>query len=215
MEIIDISVPITAYLPVYEGDPAPKINRVADLEHGDPYTLSRIDFGAHTGTHVDAPLHFIRGGATVDQLDLDVLMGPASVVDLSLAGDKLHAADLESVTPTPIPERILLKTGNSSHWKNKEFYKRFVALAPDGANWLVEHGVRLVGIDYLSIEPFGSISFDVHHLLLAAGVVIVEGLDLSAVSEGQYHLVCLPLRIQGAEGAPARAVLLRSDAGLA
>ncbi len=209
MAIFDISVPITNALPVYAGDPGVEITRTADMEAGAGYNLSRLNFGAHTGTHVDAPRHFIRDGETVEQLDLDLLIGPARVVDMTHVDYTISARDLERANLPAGTERVLFKTRNSALWEKPGFQQDFVALATDGAQWLVDHGVRLVGIDYLSAEAFGSPDFQVHQLLLGAKVIIVEGLNLAGIEAGAYQLICLPLKLQGAEGAPARAILTR------
>jgi arylformamidase len=192
--IIDISLPIGPETPVWPGDPPVLVEPVARIEAGDPADVSRLVLGTHTGTHVDPPAHFLPGAATVDALSLDVLVGPAIVADLS-AGP-IDRAALESLALSGGSIRLLLKTGGDAG-----------ALTPDGARWLVERGVRLVGADTLSIEP-GSEDYPVHRILLGADIVIVEGLDLAAVAPGSYQLVCLPLRIVGGDGAPARAVLI-------
>lgn len=194
---------------MYAGDPAVKLVRTVDVERGDAYTVSWLEMGAHTGTHVDAPAHFVRGGKTVEQLNLGVLMGPARVVEMLGVDREITRRDLASASIPTGTERILFRTKNSSLWSLRGFQKVYAGLAADGADWLVERGVRLVGIDYLSVEPFGSTDYAAHHILLDAGVVIVEGVNLDGVAEGVYELICLPLRIAGAEGAPARAVLIR------
>ncbi|HEV3363305.1 MAG TPA: cyclase family protein [Acidimicrobiia bacterium] len=194
--IIDISLPLGPDTPVWPGDPPVLVEAVARIEDGDPADVSRLALGTHTGTHVDPPAHFLPGAATVDHLPLEVLVGPAVVLDCS-AGP-IDGAALEA---RPLPDgstRVLLKTGGDAG-----------ALTPDGARWLVERGVRLVGADTLSIEPETG-DYPVHRLLLGAGVVIVEGLDLAAVAAGAYQFVCLPLRIVDGDGAPARAVLITS-----
>jgi arylformamidase len=194
--IIDISRPIGPDTPVWPGDPPVVVEPVARLEAGDPADVSRLTLGTHTGTHVDPPAHFVPGGATVDALALDVLVGPAVVADVNAAGPVDRAA-LESLSLPEGTTRLLLKTGADSG-----------ALTADGAQWLVDRGVSLVGADTLSIEPETE-DYPVHRTLLGAGVVIVEGLDLRAVTPGPYQLVCLPLRIAGGDGAPARAVLIQ------
>lgn len=209
MTILDISVPISGSMPIFKGDPMVNIARTADMSRGDPYTLTRIDLGVHTGTHVDAPLHFVRDGAAIEQLDLNALIGPAYVVDLSRVDGEITARDLDATHLPGGAERILFKTKNSALWEKPGFQEDFVALAADGARWLVERQVRLVGIDYLSVEVYGSTDFAAHHILLDAGVIILEGVQLKDIAPGVYELLCLPLKIQGAEGAPARAVLIQ------
>lgn len=194
--IIDISLPIGPDTPVWPGDPPVVVESVARVEDGDPADVSRLALGTHTGTHVDPPAHFLPGGTTVDNLSLDVLVGPAVVVDCP--AEPIDRGALESLAVPDGSTRLLLKTGGDAG-----------ALTPDGARWLVERGVRLVGADTLSIEP-ATDGYPVHRILLGAGVVIVEGLDLTAAGPGDYQLVCLPLRIAGGDGAPARAVLIRS-----
>ena len=207
MTIYDISVPIRSGMPIYEGDPPVKIEPASSLSNGDSANVSFLHFGAHTGTHVDAPAHFIAGAAKIDSLSLDILIGPARVVRVpddikEIDSDFLESCDLDRV------ERVLFHTRNSNLW-NEDFRKDFTHLLPEAAELLVSHGVRLVGTDYLSIEKFHSGHHRTHLALLSNGVVIVEGLNLSNVPVGDYELICLPLKIaEGAgDGAPARAVL--------
>lgn len=206
--IYDISLTIGPDLPVWPGDPPVQLSQPSHLDRGDEYTLTRLDISAHTGTHLDAPAHFIPRGATVEALDLAVLIGPCRVVEMTAAGH-VTAAALEALAIPPGTVRLLLKTANSRLWAESgaAFRPDFVAVAADGAQWLVDHGVKLVGVDYLSVAPFDD-SVATHRLLLGAGVIVVEGLNLSAVAPGEYQLICLPLKIAGSDGAPARAVLL-------
>jgi arylformamidase len=208
MHIYDISVPISESLPLWPGDPLLRIPQPSHLGKGDGVTLTRLDMGAHTGTHVDAPSHFFPGGATMDEVDLDLLVGQALVVHVPDA-DALSAAVFEELSIPSGSERILFRTRNSDLWARgeRDFQEDFVAISEDGARWLVEHGVRLVGVDYLSVGAFSD-PVGTHEILLGAGVLAVEGLDLSGVEAGTYQLVCLPLRIQGSEAAPARAILI-------
>jgi arylformamidase len=208
MAIYDISLPISESLAVWPGDPGIRITQPSHLDRGDAATVTRLDMGAHTGTHVDAPAHFIPGGSGVDALDLDVLVGPARVVH-ALEGDVLSTEVLGGLQIPSGTERVLFRTRNSERWARgaREFAEDFVAITEGGARWLVERGVRLVGIDYLSVGPF-SAPAPTHRVLLRAGVILLEGLNLSGVAAGVYQLVCLPLRILGAEGAPARAILM-------
>lgn len=208
MAIYDISLPIGPSLPVWPGDPPVRLSQPAHLDRGDEYTLTRLDISAHTGTHLDAPAHFIPRGATVEALDLEVLMGPCRVVEVTEPGH-VTAAVLDALVIPRGVARLLLKTTNSRLWAEggAAFREDFVAVTADGAQWLVDHGIRLVGVDYLSVAPFDD-GAAIHRLLLGAGVVVVEGLDLRAVAPGDYQLICLPLKIVGSEGAPARAVLL-------
>jgi arylformamidase len=206
--IHDISLSISESLIVWPGDPGVKITQTSRLDKGDLMTVSRLDMGAHTGTHVDAPCHFFPGGSSVDTLDLNVLVGPALVVH-ALEADALSADVLERLAIPPGTERVLFRTRNSDRWSRSEpeFDENFVAITEDGAHWLVERGVRLVGIDDLSVGPFDG-PMATHLILLRAGVIAVEGLNLSGIAPGLYQLVCLPLKIAGSDGAPARAILI-------
>ncbi|MHB8060971.1 MAG: cyclase family protein [Gaiellaceae bacterium] len=205
MEIFDISVPIRDGMLHYAGNPPVHVTRVSSLEAGDPANVSELDLGAHTGTHVDAPDHFLVGGAGAESLPLEALIGPAEVVD---AGAATVALDLLTLRNLELPprgsERILFKTRNSQLWSRDEFTRDFVRLDGEAAAFLVERGAKLLGIDYLSIGDA-----DAHRVLLSAGVVCVEGLDLRGIEPGSYELVCLPLKLVGSDGAPARAVLIR------
>jgi arylformamidase len=208
MPIYDITLPISESLVVWPGDPAVSITHARHLDRGDNATVSRLDLGAHTGTHVDAPAHFIQGGSGIDALSLDVLVGPALVVEAREA--EALTADVLAELAIPLgAERVLFRTRNSEFWAQDEgeFHEDFVAIPEDGARWLIERAVRLVGVDYLSVAPFRA-SRPTHRMLLGAGVVLVEGLDLSKVRPGTYKLVCLPLKIVGGDGSPARAILI-------
>lgn len=205
MSWIDVSVPLRTGMVVFDGDPAVAIERVTDIGRGDIANVSRMELGSHTGTHVDAPVHFIDGAAGADALPLDALIGPAVVVDARGAPGDIDAAALAALEMPPA-ERLLLRTRNQGLWERDAFAHEFVGVAEDAARELVAMGVRLLGIDYLSIAPFGDPA-PTHRALLEAGVVVVEGLDLRGAPPGRYDLVCLPLRIEGGDGAPARAVL--------
>jgi arylformamidase len=208
MPIYDISLPISESLVVWRGDPPVRITQPAHLDRGDPYTASRLDMGAHTGTHVDAPAHFIANGQTVDALDLEVLLGPAWVVHAPEA-NVLTAQVLDELQIPSGASRVLFRTRNSTRWAQAGagFVEDYVGLSRDGAQWLVERSVRLVGLDYLSVAIYAD-TVAVHQILLAAGVILVESLDLSRVGPGAYQLVCLPIRISAGEAAPARAILI-------
>ena len=207
MNLFDITVPIRAGMPVYQGDPGVKIDSWSAFAKGDSSNVSILNFGAHTGTHVDAPAHFIEGARRIDALSLEVLIGPARVIRV---GDEVSEIDAEFVRSCDLQtvERVLFRTRNSGFW-NEGFRKDYTHLLPEAAQILVDQGVKLVGTDYLSIEKFQSGHHKTHLTLLSHSVVIVEGLNLSAVAEGDYELICLPLKIgDGAgDGAPARAVL--------
>jgi arylformamidase len=198
----DISVPIHTGMHVYDGNPGFRLELVSSIAAGAHANVSRLDLGVHNGTHVDAPLHFIDGGAGTESLELETLIGPASVVDATDASGDLDAEALGSVAFPSDLRRILFKTSNSQLWSRGSFTRDFVRLTGSGARFLIERGVRLVGIDYLSIGDA-----EAHQELLAARVIALEGLDLREVEPGKYELICLPLRLEGSDGAPARAIL--------
>lgn len=204
-KLIDVSVPLSPAVPTFPGDPRFHMEFTHRIADGQPYNVARITMGAHSGTHVDAPYHFLADGGTVDQLPLEILMGKARVVEIS-SREKIERADLEALDLRD-DLRILLKTRMSGQLRVSAFQEDFVYLTPDAAQYLVQAGIKLVGIDYLSVEKFGSQDFAAHHALLGAGVVIIEGLDLSQAEPGEYDMACLPLRIAGADGSPARVVL--------
>jgi arylformamidase len=206
--IYDISVPIRSGGLVYPGNPEIEITLQQAVAKGAGANVSFIRFGSHTGTHADAARHFFDDGQTVDAIPLERLIGPALLLsfpdDLGAVGAAdLQKHDLKGHT------RVLLRTRNSALLSQKEFVRDYTYLAPDGAQYLVDNGVELVGIDYLSIEQFHSGHHKTHRTLLERSVVILEGLDLSVPAPGEYHLICLPLRIEGGDGAPARAVLIK------
>lgn len=207
---IDISVDVGPDLIVWPGDPSIDVRPVSRISRGDSANVSELRLGSHTGTHIDAPFHFIEGGATADEVPLEVLVGDAVVADLTRAEGPVGPHELEALGLRSDVSRLLLKTSNSAIWDRRPaaFPSRYVSLSAEGARWIVEHGIRLMGIDFLSIEAMGSPGHPTHRTLLAAGVVIVEGLDLSAVEPGRYELMCLPLKLAGGDGAPARAVLV-------
>lgn len=208
MKIYDLTVTIHNGMPVWPGHPAVELERINDMAAGAHSNVSRLSLAVHTGTHVDAPVHFLAGGNGVERLALEVLVGPAYVIELPDSINVVTAAELQAAAIPAGVERVLLKTRNSAGWKTAtEFNPAYVGLSDDGAEYLVERGVRLVGIDYLSIAPYKQ-SRPTHETLLNAGVVILEGLDLSGIAPGNYTLVCLPLKLAGSDGAPARVVLL-------
>ena len=212
MKIYDVTIAVSEIVPTFPGDPKVKIDVCAALANGDVANVSQICFGVHTATHVDAPNHFIEGTRRVDELDLYKLIGDCRVVELDknvMAITASHVENLENV------ERVLFKTRNSQFWNEPEkgFREDFTYIEPEAARVLVEKGIKLVGIDYLSVEQFGAKSFDTHITLLEKEVVIIEGLDLREVPAGDYELFCLPLKIVGGtgDGAPARTVLRRDE----
>jgi arylformamidase len=208
MTIHDVSVPLRNGMHFWEGDPEPSITRLEDHERGDAWTTTHLSVAAHIGTHVDAPRHRIRGGNTVDALDLQTLIGSAYVVDLMEVRFEIGAKELDARNIPANVKRLLFKTRNETLWEREGFQKEFIALSADGAQWVVEHGIRLVGMDYLSADLYLTDTAPAHDTLLRAGVVIVEGMMLQSVAAGWYTLICLPIKVQGADGAPARAVLL-------
>ena len=206
--IFDISVPIVNGGVVYPGNPEIRIEPHSELSRGASSNLSRLAFGSHTGTHVDAPRHFLEAGSTVDRLPLNALIGPARVIAfpddvMSVTASHLQGETLEGV------ERVLIRTRNSKFVEDREFHPDYTFLAPDGAEYLASLGVNLVGVDYYSVEQFHSGHHRTHRTLLERGIVIVEGLNLSGIDAGEYAFCCLPLRLEGLDGAPARAVLMR------
>ncbi|HEX6031868.1 MAG TPA: cyclase family protein [Tepidiformaceae bacterium] len=206
MTWLDVSVPIRMGMVVYEGDPPVIMERTASMDAGAMCNVSRLDFGVHTGTHVDAPVHFLEGGSGAESVPLDALLGPCFVVDAThLTGD-IDARKLGTLNAPLDVERLLFKTPNSALWERSGFSSAFIGLTEDAARALVHRGVRLVGIDYLSIAPRHDPA-PTHRALLEAGIVILEGLDLRAVEPGPYELACLPLKIEDSDGAPARALL--------
>ena len=210
MKIYDVSVPISSKTPIYEGDPKVEITTALAIADGAPANVSNLCFGAHTATHVDAPNHFIEGTRKVSELPLEVLIGKVCVVELPQDAPAVEVSHVEDAGLENV-ERVLFKTRNSEFWNdlNQGFRKDFTYIAPEAAQKLVDSGVKLVGIDYLSVEKFGSEDFQTHITLLKNQVIIIEGLDLREVSAGDYELICLPLKIaEGTgDGAPARTVL--------
>lgn len=205
--IYDISLPIVDGGLIYPNNPPISVTPAQQISKGASSNSSTLSLGSHTGTHVDAPKHFFDDGAGADTLSLDILMGPAMLIRVDDDVTAVGAKDLE-LHHLSGHQRVLIKTRNSSFIREREFRQDYTYLAPDGAEHLVKLGVKLVGIDYLSVEQFHSGHHKTHRALLAAGVVIVEGLDLSVPPMGPYDLRVLPLRLPGLDGAPARAVLV-------
>lgn len=207
MNVYDVTLPLRAGIATFDDDePGPTLEYRGLMSRADPYNISSLHLGSHTGTHVDAPHHFIDGAPTVEQMPLEALIGPAQVVEHP---DDRHiaAADLEAAALPVGTRRLLLKTPNSRFIGDTAFHRDFVALTVDAARWIVDHGIVLVGIDYMSVEQYDTRDYAVHVTLLERNVVIIEGLDLRAVQSGQYNMVCAPLPVVGAEGAPARVLL--------
>ncbi len=203
---IDVSVSIKAGMVGWPGDPAVELERSLDMARGDRVNVTAMKIGSHTGTHIDAPAHFIASGPGIDELPLSTAIGRAMVIEIE---------DTDMVTPgelvmheIQVGERVLFKTRNSSRCRQSDsFIEDYVSLSAEAAKYLVDCGVRMVGIDYLSVDGFKNDGLEIHRLLLEAGIWIIEGLDLSQVKQGAYLLVCLPLRIAGGDGAPARVIL--------
>jgi arylformamidase len=205
--IYDISVPIRSGGLVYPGNPEIEIMLQQAVAKGAGANVSSIRFGSHTGTHADAARHFFDDGQTVDKIPLERLIGPALLISIPDDVRAVSAADLRK-HKLKGQKRVLLRTRNSALLSQTQFVPDYTYLAPDGAQYLVDTDVELVGVDYLSIEQFHSGHHKTHRILLGRSVVILEGLDLSVPTPGEYELICLPLRIEGCDGAPARAVLI-------
>ena len=208
MPIFDISLTISPKLPVWPGDPAIQFHQLSNMDKGDTCNVTHLSMSVHAGTHVDAPHHFLNDNRTVDDLDLNILTGQAYLVELPDQVDDISYKILDGASIPAGVERLLIKTRNSEIWSRgaEEFYEDFVAINNDGAKWLVQRGIKLVGVDYLSVAPFGE-GVPTHRTLLNAGVIALEGLNLSNVKAGFYDLYCLPLKLGGSDGAPARAIL--------
>jgi arylformamidase len=203
---VDVSVPLRSGMVHWPDNPPVRIERMLDIERGDVANVSTISLGSHTGTHMDAPIHFVRGGEGMDRMPLDATMGPARVIEIQ---------DPTSIKPDELDphgigrgERVLFKTRNSSlPWWTQDFIEDFVYVSREAARYLAERGVRTVGVDYLSVGGFYADGVETHQALLGAGIWVIEGLDLSRVEPGEHELICLPLKVEGGDGAPARALL--------
>jgi arylformamidase len=210
MEIYDVSLPLSSATPTYPGDPGIEIKQWKALAHGDAANVSVLHFGLHSGTHVDAPAHFIEGGTKVDALPLEILVGEAEVVEVD---EHIKVVDENFIAANCVrgSQRVLFKTRNSSFWNNPEegFRVDYTYIDTAGARQLVNSGITLVGVDYLSVERFGTEHYETHRILLSNDIVILEGLDLRKVAAGLYELICLPLKVAGGsgDGAPARTIL--------
>jgi arylformamidase len=206
-QLIDISISLDDSIPCWPDSPGFRINRTKTIDNGDGCNNSFISMDVHIGTHIDAPWHFISGGKTVDELDIHKLVGPVYVVHFAGVSE-VNRNMLENISIPDGISRLLLKTDNSEQWNRpeKKFQKDFIAITANAAEWLVENHFDLVGIDYLSIQKFNDSSLT-HEILLNAEIIIVEGLNLAHVQQGIYELYCLPLKLAGADGAPARVML--------
>lgn len=209
-KIYDISVLLDENFPIWPGDPAFELTSIAEIGSDSDANVSKLSMCVHTGTHVDAPMHFVNDGKSVEYLDLDVLIGPALVIEVPESECSITSTFLTALNFKKWPERILFKTANAKFWHEEPlvFHENFVALEPEGARLLVENGVRLVGIDYFSIASYWD-AVPTHKILLESGVIVLETINLNAVEAGDYELICLPLNLAGSDGAPARCVLIQ------
>jgi arylformamidase len=208
MKLIDVSVPLDTQLPTYPHNTPFTLEPIKRIARGDSSNVSTLHMSAHTGTHVDAPRHFFDEGPGTEALPLELLVGRARVIEIDsrtgVAAEDLRAIDLSDDI------RVLIKTHNSRLWSSPEFHTDYVGVTESGAKHLVEHGIKVVGVDYLSVEQFKNPGAPAHHVLLGAGTIVIEGLDLRNVDAGIYDMFCLPLRVVGSDGAPARVVLRRT-----
>ncbi len=207
-KIIDISVDISEDMVLWEGDAGVKARRVMTLAKGDAYNLTRLYMSVHQGTHIDSPLHFLEDGNSTDHFPLEAMVGPVQVVQVDDNIDLINQSVLKHSAIDADIKRILFRTRNSNYWKSgdRTFHKDYCGITSDGANYLAGLGVQLVGMDYLSVSPMSDLE-EPHRILMRKGIVILETLDLSEVEPGRYTLYCLPLKLVGAEGSPARAIL--------
>ena len=208
MRLIDVSVPLDAQLPTYPHNTPFSLEPIKRIARGDSSNVSTLHMSAHTGTHVDAPRHFFDQGAGTESLPLELLIGRTRVIEI----DSRTGVAAEDLAPIDLSDdiRVLIKTHNSRLWGSPEFHADYVGVTDSGARHLVEHGIKVVGVDYLSVEKFHNPGAPAHHVLLGAGTIVIEGLNLQEVDPGVYEMFCLPLRVVGSDGAPARVVLRRS-----
>jgi arylformamidase len=208
MRLIDVSVPLDAQLPTYPHNTPFSLEPIKRMARGDSSNVSTLHMSAHTGTHVDAPRHFFDQGAGTESLPLELLIGRTRVIEI----DSRAGVAAEDLAPIDLSDdiRVLIKTHNSRLWGSPEFHADYVGVTDSGAKHLVEHGIKVVGVDYLSVEKFHTPGAPAHHVLLGAGTIVIEGLNLQEVDPGVYEMFCLPLRVVGSDGAPARVVLRRS-----
>jgi len=208
MKLIDVTVPLDANLPTYPGNTPYSLEAVKRIARGDSSNVSTLHMSAHCGTHIDAPFHFFDTGSGAEGLALEMLVGRARVLEITsrkgVGAEDLAAANLSEDI------RVLIKTSNSRLWGSPDFHQDFVGVSEAGAKYLVEHGIKVVGVDYLSVEQFKNPGAPAHHVLLGAGIIVIEGLNLRDVDPGVYEMFCLPLRVVGSDGAPARVVLRKS-----
>ena len=210
MKIFDVTVPIKNFMPVWPGDPHVDNQLVSSIENGDEANVTSIKMSAHTGTHIDAPRHFVRSGTAIEALDLTTLLGDVEIIEIDIGVAQIDVSALEGLERTQWPQRVIFKTNNSflRLFDKDYFYNNFTALLPDAAAYLIQNGVKLVGIDYLSIAPFINGS-ETHIKLMEKNVIVIEGLNLADISPGIYDLIALPILLEGADGAPARVLLIQ------
>jgi arylformamidase len=208
MKLIDVSVPLDANLPTYPGNTPFSLEAIKRIANGDSSNVSTLHLSAHGGTHVDAPRHFFDDGAGAEALPLELLCGRARVIEITsrkgITAEDLAKSDLSEDV------RVLMKTSNSRFWGSPAFRQDFIGVTESGAKYLLEHGLKVVGVDYLSVEEFKKPGAPAHHVLLGGGTIVIEGLNLRDVEPGIYEMLCLPLPVAGSDGAPARVVLRRS-----
>jgi arylformamidase len=208
MKLIDVTVPLDANLPTYPGNTAFSLEATKRIARGESSNVSSLRMSAHAGTHVDAPRHFFDGAPGVEGLPLEMLLGRVRVIEVTsrkgIGPDELSASDLSEDV------RVLIKTHNSRLWGSPDFHPEYLGVTEAGARHLIEHGIKVIGVDYLSVEEFKKPGAPAHHVLLGGGAIVIEGLNLRDVEPGVYEMFCLPLRIVGADGAPARVVLRQS-----
>jgi len=210
MEIIDITLPLSNQTPVWEGDRGITIQQVAFREKSSDFNISRVEFGVHAGTHIDSPFHLSSQGYTVDKIPLETLVGPATVLEISPEFSVINSVALKSSGFRSGMDRVILKTGNTRFWVDDpySFHGEYIGIDSEGADYLVDQKVKLVGIDYFSASPISDLVRP-HEILLGAGVVILENAYLVDIHPGDYNLICLPLKLMGTDGAPVRAILTR------
>ena len=211
--VFDVTLPVSPDLPVWPGDPDVVVEPVARIDRGDVANVTRLALSTHTGTHVDAPWHFVGGGAKLEEIPPERWIGPCVVVRVPDGARRVEPEHLDAVGIPDGTERLIVRTANSERWRpgKLSFDRRYVALSREAARWVIDRGIRLVGVDYLSVEPFDDNAHETHLTLLGNGVLVVEGLDLRSIEPGLYGLLCLPLRVAAGDGAPARVLLIRES----
>src|SRR5215204_1089757 len=205
MKLIDVSVPLDAALPTYPSNTPFSLEPMKRMARGESSNVSTLHMSAHGGTHVDAPRHFFDDRPGAEALPLEMLIGRTRVVEVG-SRSSISAGDLSAIDLSE-DVRLLIKTQNSRLWGSAQFHSDYVGISESGARHLVDRGIKVVGVDYLSVEQFRAPGAPAHHVLLGAGTIVIEGLNLAGVDPGIYEMICLPLRIVGADSAPARVVL--------